>query len=61
MTYPRRPEDGPFHQRLKCRPNTPDEQVAAFLSQTPMIRCAAYRCLISEKECRARQKTAERI
>ena len=41
--------DGPFHQRLKCRANTPDEAVAAFLSQTPMIRCAAYRCLISEK------------
>ncbi|OPZ47673.1 MAG: hypothetical protein BWY92_01728 [Firmicutes bacterium ADurb.BinA052] len=50
--------DGPFHQRLKCRANTPDEAVAAFLSQTPMIRCAAYRCLISEKECRARHARA---
>ena len=50
--------DGPFHQRLKCRANTPDEAVAAFLSQTPMVRCAAYRCLISEKACRARHARA---
>lgn len=60
MTYPRRPEDGPWHMKLKCRPNTPDEAVAAFLANTPMIRCEAYRCLISEKECRARRERAKK-
>jgi len=50
--------DGPFHQRLKCRANTPDEAVAAFLSQTPMVRCEAYRCLLTEAECRARKRKA---
>ena len=50
--------DGPFHQRLKCRANTPDEAVAAFLSQTPMVRCEAYRCLLTEAECKARKKRA---
>ena len=57
---PRRPEDGPWHMRLTCRPNTPDEQVAAFLANTPMIRCEAYRCLISEKECKARRERAKK-
>lgn len=55
---PRRPEDGPYHQRHKCRPNTPDEQVAAFLANNPMIRCEAYRCLLTEAECKARKKRA---
>jgi len=29
--------DGPFHQRLKCRANTPDEAVAAFLFGRPAM------------------------
>jgi len=57
---PRRPEDGPYHQRHKCRPNTPDEQVAAFLANNPMIRCEAYRCLLTVAECRARKLRASR-
>ncbi len=60
MNIPRRPEDGPWHMKLKCRPNTPDEAIAAFLANTPMVRCEAYRCLISEKECRARRERAAR-
>ena len=55
---PRRPEDGPWHMKLKCRPNTPDEQVAAFLANTPMVRCKAYNCLLTVKECKARKKKA---
>jgi len=58
MNIPPGPHDRINHMKLTFRPNTPDEQVAAFLSQTPMIRCAAYRCLISEKACKARHARA---
>ncbi len=58
MNIPRRPEDGPWHMKLKCRPNTPDEAIAAFLANTPMVRCEAYRCLLTEAECKARKKRA---
>ena len=58
MTIPRRPEDGPYHMKLKCQPNTPDEQVAAFLAANPTIRCEAYRCLLTEAECKARKRKA---
>ena len=60
MNIPPGPHDRINHMKLTFRTNMPDEQVAAFLSQTPMIRCAAYRCLISEKECRARRERAAR-
>jgi len=58
MTIPRRPEDGPYHIRLKCRPNTPDEQVAAFMANNKMVRCKAYNCLLTVVECKARKRKA---
>ena len=48
------------HPRHSTTPNTPDEAIAAFLANTPMIRCAAYRCLLSVAECRARKEKASR-
>lgn len=59
MNIPRRPEDGPWHMKLKCRENTPDEQVAAFLANTPMVRCKAYNCKLTVEQCKARKKKAK--
>ena len=47
------------HPRHSTTPNTPDKAIAAFLANTPMIRCAAYKCLLSVAECRARKRKAE--
>lgn len=55
---PRRPEDGPWHMKLKCRPNTPDEAIAAFMANTPMVRCPHYNCLLTVEECEARRRKA---
>jgi len=58
MTIPRRPEDGPWHMRYKCQPNTPDEAIAAFYANNKMVRCKVYNCLLTAVECKARKKKA---
>lgn len=58
MTIPRRPEDGPFHQRHSCKPNTDAALVAAFLSSTPMHDCGPYGATITGEACRKRRRIA---
>lgn len=50
----------PLHIRHKCRPNTPDEAVAAFMASNPMGECPHYNnCLISPEGCRIRKAEAK--
>ena len=55
---PRRPEDGPFHIRHKCQPDTDPALVNSFLSSTPMHDCKPYGATITGEACRKRRKTA---
>lgn len=61
MTIPPRPEDGPFHARHKCQPNTDPALIAAFKSAFPMHDCKPYGATITGEVCRRRRKMALQV
>ena len=61
MTIPRRPEDGPYHMKLKNQPNTDAAIVQAFVLQNHMIHCPVYLCFMRGEVCRERRAQAHQI
>jgi len=58
MTVNADPHTRMYHQRLKCRPNTDEALVTAFVQENHFIHCETYLCFLTAKECKARRARA---
>ena len=61
MTYPRRPEDGPWHERHSCQPNTDPALISAFVLANHMIHCPVYLCFMRGDVCQQRRAEAFKV
>lgn len=59
MTINADPHSRMYHMRLKCQPNTPEEQIGAFWMERGEFRCEAYNCTMTREACAERKALAK--